>query len=341
MKRQIAKIFHSIFIPLYFCLFAACGCPHKFVPNQSPPPLPPVYVPERIRVALVLGSGGVRGMAHVGVLEELEAAGIPIDLIVGCSAGSIVGALYADNPNASEIRSAVWKIKTDSFLDIDLLRCRYGLSQGNTLRNVLNEYLGAGAFEQLKIPLIVVASDLYTGELVPIGSGDLIKAVQASCSIPFVFVPCEHMGRVLVDGGIINPVPVKVAWDLDAEVIIAVDLCELLPTTFPTNLFEVVTRSAEIAFMWQNESCTKKADVVIRPKTCGVGTFNDKMKLQIYEAGRQAAREKIPQIRDLLNAMCHKINKNDWRYHYLMSYAPQITQEEDDVSKELIAAGEE
>lgn len=336
------KAIHLILLPLYIFAFIGCCCPHKYIPDQSPPPLPPVQVPERIRVALVLGSGGVRGMAHVGVLEELESAGIPVDLMIGCSAGSIVGALYADHPNASEIRSAVWKIKTDSFFDIDLMNCRYGLSQGRTLKNVLEESVSAKSFEQLKIPLIVVASDLYSGELVPIGSGDLIKAVQASCSIPFVFVPCQHMGRVLVDGGIINPVPVKVAWDLDAEIIIAVDLSELLPKTFPTNLFEVVTRSAEIAFMWQNESCTKKADIVIRPKTCGVGTFNDKMKLQIYEAGRQAAKEKIPQIKELLSATSHKKMTNSWRYHFLTSYAPKITQkEEDEEYNELIAIGEE
>lgn len=326
-------------IVLHALLIYGC-CPYRYMPNPIPPPLPPVYVPERVRVALVLGSGGVRGMAHVGVLEELEAAGIPIDLIVGCSAGSIVGALYADNPNAAAIKSGVWRIKTDSFFDIDLLNCRYGLSQGHTLRKVLNKYLTAKTFEQLKIPLVVVASDLYSGELIPMGSGDLIKAVQASYSIPFVFVPCEHMGRVLVDGGIINPVPVKVAWDLNAEVIIAVDLCELLPQTFPNNLFQVVTRSAEIALMWQNEACTRKADVVIRPKTCGVGTFNDRVKMQICEAGRLATREKIPQIKELITSLSIRKENNRRHYHYLSSYAPQITQSEEE-EPELIAIQEE
>lgn len=290
--------------------------------------LPPVCLPEKIRVALVLGSGGVRGMAHVGVLEELQAAGIPIDLIVGCSAGSIVGALYADNPDVEAIKCAVWRIRTDFLLDIDLLNCRYGLSQGITMKGVLKKYLGSYTFEDLKIPLVVVTSDLNSGELVPIGSGDLIKAVQASCSIPFFYVPCHHMGRILVDGGIINPVPVKVARDLGAEFIIAVDLCELLPQTFPTNLFGVARRSAEIAFMWQNESCTRKADVIMRPKTRGVGTFNDKMKRKIYLAGRQAAREKIPMILDYLNRSQQNSERSKtWRLVDLKCYAPQIEME--------------
>lgn len=282
---------------LYFFLILLSGCcPKRYIPNETPDPLPCFYVPERIRVALVLGSGGVRGMAHVGVIEELVAANIPIDLIVGCSAGSIVGALYADNPCIEHIKNAVWQLKSDSILDIDLFSCRYGLSQGKSFTRVLDEHLVAERFDELKIPLVVVATDLYSGELIVMGGGDLVKSVQASCSIPFVFVPCDYMGRILVDGGVVNPVPVKVARDLGADIVIAVDLCELLPQTFPTNLFQVADRSAEIMFMWQNQVCTRQSDFVIRPKTCGVGTFNDNMKQLLYESGKRAAREALPSI---------------------------------------------
>lgn len=318
---------------LFTCLTLLLGscCPHHYVPTANPPSSPPFYVPEEIRVALILGSGGVRGMAHIGVLEELEAAGIPIDLIVGCSAGSIVGALYADNPNVEAIKTAVWNIRSDSLLDIDIWHCRYGLSQGRCLRRILDKYLEAECFETLKIPLVVVASDLHTGELVPMGAGDLVKAVQASCSIPFLYVPCEHMGRILVDGGVINPVPVKVARDLGADIIIAVDLCELLPHTFPTNLFQIVTRSAEIAFMWQNEVCTHDADVIIRPKTCGVGTFNDNMKSLLYEAGKRAAQEQIPAIKALLAKYPRQTcDKPKWRLVHPICYTPQISVEEEE-----------
>lgn len=263
-------------------------------------------------------------MAHVGVIEALEEAGIQVDLIVGCSAGSIVGALYADNPNIEEVKCAVWKLKSDTLLDIDIWNCRYGLSQGVSLYRVLDEHLEAETFEELQIPLVIVASDLNSGELVPFGSGDLVRAVRASCSIPFVFVPCEHLGRVLVDGGVVNPVPVVVARDLGADIIIAVDLCELLDVTFPTNLFQVATRSAEIAFMWQNQACTRGADVVIRPKTCGVGTFNDKMKWLIYEAGRRAAEEQIPKIQELLAEYPESSCRERSRLVHLNAYEPKI-----------------
>lgn len=300
MKRNYFKI-NSVIVPLLlvFSLFGCC-CPHHFVPKEVPEPLPPFFVPEKIRLALVLGGGGVRGMAHIGVLEVFEEENIPIDLIVGCSAGSIVGALYADNPNVDDITHVVWNIHTNSVLDIDLWNCRYGLSQGRALKRTLHSHLSSNDFEKLKIPLVIVASDLHSGELVTIGTGKLDEAIRASCSIPFVFVPCEYRGRILVDGGVINPVPVKVAWDMGAQMVVAVDLCELLEKTFPTNLWEVATRSAEIAFMWQNEVCTRSADVVIRPKTCGIGTFCDNKKHQLYEAGKQAAREKVAEIKRIL-----------------------------------------
>lgn len=306
-------------------LLTGCFCPHRYEPCAEPEPLPPFYVPEKIRVALVLGSGGVRGMAHVGVLKEFEEAGIPIDLIVGCSAGSIVGALYADNPCSDVIKNTVARIRTDSVLNIDIWNCRYGLSQGRTLRYVLDQDLQAETFEELKIPLVVVATDLHSGELVPMGGGDLVKAVQSSCTLPLIFVPCEHMGRIMVDGGTINPVPVRVAQDLGADVVICVDLSELLTKTFPTNLFEVATRSAEIAFMWQNESCTHSADVVIRPKTCDIGTFNDDMKWVLYEAGRRAAREQMPRIREVIASIAAADWEcNDWHLVSLDPYTPQI-----------------
>lgn len=285
---------------IFFCLLifslAGCFCPHRYAMQCEPEPLQPFYVKDKIRVALVLGSGGIRGIAHVGVLEELEAAGIPIDLIVGCSAGSLVGALYAAHPCVEEIMPVVWQIRSSSIFDLDLWNCRFGLSQDYCMKQTLKKYLHAQTFEELQIPLVIVATDLHTGELVPIGAGNLPKAVQASCSIPFVFVPCEHLGRIFVDGGVVDPIPAKVARDLGADLVIAVDLCELLPKSCPSNLFQIANRSAEIACMWQNEACTQQADFVIRPKTCGAGTFNDTMKWQVYDAGKQAAHQQMPEI---------------------------------------------
>lgn len=283
-------------------LLSACSCPHHYLANDDPPSLPAIQVPHRVKVALVLGSGGVRGMAHVGVLEELEKAGIHFDLIVGCSAGSFVGALYADCPNAAQIKHAVGNLRKSTLLDFNFWEARFGLSQGTALKRTLSCHLEARTFDELKIPLVVVATDLNSGELVPLASGDLIKSVKASCAIPLIFVPVEIDGRTFVDGGCINPVPICVARDLGAEIVIAVDLRELLPPTFPTNLIGVAKRSTEIAFLWQNETCCRNVDVLIRPKLCDVGTFDDSQLSQLYEAGRVAALEAIPKIKELLDA---------------------------------------
>lgn len=304
-------------------LLSSC-CPHKFVAQENPPPLPSFQVPKKIRVALVLGSGGVRGMVHVGVLEEFEKAGIKFDLIVGCSAGSIVGALYADCPNASYVKEGISRLKRHALLDINLWECRFGLSQGIAMRRMLECYLEAKTFDKLQIPLVIVATDLNTGELVPMGDGDLVKAVRASCAIPLVFVPVEHQGRTLVDGGVVNPVPVCIARDLGADIIIAVDLRELLTHTFPTNLWGVAKRSTEIAFLWQNEACCRGADVVIRPTLRDIGTFDDSKLEMLYEAGRAAAKAAIPHILEIIRPDPCKDAEPilDWTEVSLVPYAP-------------------
>lgn len=295
----------SYFPPLFLLLVMMSSCLGGpiLVPARTPPPLPPLYAPTRIRVALVLGSGGIRGMAHVGVIEELHEAGIPIDLIVGCSAGAAVGALYADNPDIEALKHAVSSMRTSSVLDISLMNCRYGLASGQSLAKVLRKHLHARYFHQLKIPLVVAVTDLYSGELLPIASGDLVPAIQASCAIPLIFTPCCLFGRVCVDGSVVNPCPTKIAKDLGAEIVIAVDLCELLSPTFPSHLFGVAARSADIASLWHNQASCQFADLTIQPKTCDVGMFNDSMKAKLYWYGRIAARQKIEEIRRLIDTL--------------------------------------
>jgi NTE family protein len=288
---------------LFLCFLLSTGCfyPHKFLPQKNPPPLPECpALPSPIRLALVLGGGGARGLAHVGVIEEFEKANIPIDLIVGCSAGSLVGALYSDLPNSEHLKRRLLRLRTSFFVDFNILQARYGLCQGKSLRQFLKNNLAATNFHDLHVPLFIVATDLYSGELVTIGGGPIIPAIEASCSIPFVFVPVDLHGRILVDGGVIDPVPVRIARKLGAEIVVAVDLRALLPPTFPTNLFGIAKRSAEITLLWKSEWCTHDADVVIRPKLGFIGTFDDAYNEIIYQAGREAARKSIPEILKLL-----------------------------------------
>lgn len=296
MRRQLSLLSITLIL-----ICGACTCPQKYQPQLYPPALPPCrLVPQPVRIALVLGSGGARGLAHVGVLEELENANIPLDLIIGCSAGSIVGALYADEPRACRLKSLLPMMRSNYLMDISIFKARFGLCQGNSLRKFLSHNLRSETFDDLKIPFYCVATDLCNGELVPIGSGPIVPAIEASCSIPFFFVPVELYGRVFVDGGVIDPIPVRIARHFSPEIIIAVDLQALLPRTFPRNLFGVAQRSAEIAFFWQTDACLKGADVIIEPCLGNIGTFDCKYTEFIYEAGREAARIAIPKILELM-----------------------------------------
>jgi NTE family protein len=267
-------------------------------------------LPEKIRVALVLGGGGARGIAHIGVLEELVDAGIPFDVIIGCSAGSIVGALYADSLDVDCVKALLEPMKCETMLDISIWKGRYGLAQGSAMTQVLDDCLEATTFEELKMPFFCVATDLWSGQLVTLGGGELVQAVKASAAIPFVYVPVNLHGRVFVDGGVIDPVPVRVAKKLDAEYIIAVDLRGNLDREFPKDLFDVAKRSADITLLWQGEACLENADIIIRPMLShDIGTFCDDCHEQIYQAGKASARLAIPIIKEHLDRLGILLNE--------------------------------
>jgi len=288
-----------------FTVLFGCGCPQKYCPSDTPPPLPNCpEVPQPVRVALVLGGGGARGLAHVGALEVLDEAGVPIDLVIGCSAGSIVGALYADCPDTEHLKETLMSLSSNYIFDIDLWNARFGVCQGKTLRRFLKNNLSATTFEELQVPFFLVTTDLYSSELVILGGGPLVPAVEASCTLPVVFVPTWLHGRAFVDGGVIDPVPVRVARYFNSDVIISVDLRGLLPKEFPTNILGVAARSADITLLWQSESCVHHSDVIIRPYLDdSVGCFaGDEYHEVIYQSGRTAALEALPKIRAVLAA---------------------------------------
>jgi len=181
--------------------------------------------PHRPTVGLVLSSGGARGAAHTGVLKVLEEHRIPIDIIVGTSMGAMVGGAYAAGVPAKRIEEE-W-LKTDlvrvakSFMPTLSLR---GWSSGNEVQRILQEIVGNKRIEELPIKFAAIAADIETGEEVIIQEGPLVDAMRASSSIPGVFVPVKYRRQFLVDGGLVNPLPVDVARRIGADIVIAVDV---------------------------------------------------------------------------------------------------------------------
>lgn len=283
-------------------------CYNERSPSLSCPM--PSYAPpdKHYRVAVVLGAGGARGMAHIGVLEEFEQANIPVDLIIGCSAGSIVGALYAKNPNACEIKGELAKIKKHDFMKMNLfMRCQ-ALCFGHGLKRFLLKHLDNTCFEDLQIPLVVVGTDLCSGELLTFGSGMVAPVVHASCAYPLVLSPVRVYDRVVVDGGVIAPIPVATANEHYVDIVIAVDISNSLSNSMPSNLFGVAKRCTEIQYLHQSSIGTKCADIVIKPNLGNIGTFCDDYNEEMYWAGRIAAREAIPAILEALKQRpCHEV----------------------------------
>lgn len=179
------------------------------------------------RVGLALGSGGARGWAHVGVLEVLEEKGIAVDMVAGVSMGAVVGAFFAAGRMAPLRELAVdldWNRLRQFFWEISLSRS--GLTDGKRLLEETAKLLGASRFEELGLPLRTVATDLANGGEVVLAAGDLLQALRASISIPGLFSPVRLDGRLLVDGGLVNPVPINVARAMGAQVVIAVDVSQ-------------------------------------------------------------------------------------------------------------------
>ncbi len=189
--------------------------------DAAPAPRQPASLP---RIGLALGSGSARGLAHLGVVRALNEAGVPLHCIVGTSMGALVGAVCAAGQLqqlTSTFQAFDWR-KTLSFFDVVLPRS--GLLDGARVGELVREHVGSATIESLPIAYAAVSTDLVTGQEVLIRQGDVIDAVRASISVPGIFTPVRRNGSILVDGGLVNPVPVSAARALGAEVVIAVDL---------------------------------------------------------------------------------------------------------------------
>lgn len=214
-------------------------------------------------VALVLGSGGARGYAHIGVIRILEAYGIRPQLIVGTSAGSIVGALYASGKNAEQMENVANALRSSDVRDLTL--SKQGFFNSKKVENFVNEQVQNRSLEQLDIPFFVVATELQNGTRAVFNYGNTGQAVSASVSIPSMFVPTLISKKQYVDGGLVSPVPVEVAKSLGADVIIAVNILAQPENTATTNIWGLFNQNINVM---QNRLASyelRDADVVIQP----------------------------------------------------------------------------
>lgn len=271
--------------------------PNIFIPKQQPPAL---KMSKRPDVALVLGGGGARGYAHLGVLTILQKAGVPINLIVGASAGSLVGAFYADNDSAQKTKRIMMHAGFWDFADISNVPSLKGPVQGYHVMKFMLRNMRARTFGQLKIPFVVATTDLQTADMIPISSGPVVPAVRASTSVPGAIQPMHLYGYTLIDGGVVDPIPVDIAKKYHPKIIIAVNIANQLSPKTPRTMIGIYDRSSLMSWLKLSEYSQKGADVIIRPAVGHVGIFDLSHKRQLFAEGEQAAYKALPKILKLL-----------------------------------------
>ena len=259
------------------------------------------------KIGLALGGGGAKGLAHIPMLEVLDELGIRPHRIAGTSIGAIMGALYASGLTGAEIRDGVRRmvatkkepfrealknkrgLKWASLLDFEF--GSHGLLKGNRFMELLCGFMGARTFEELEIPLRIVATDFWKSEQVILESGDLLPAIRASMGLPGVFTPMEIGGRTLIDGGGVNPLPHDVLDDCDF--VIAIDVMGRLDGTSSPNLVRAVLGMFDIM---QNSIIEQKRrltppDVYIKPDVSGVDILEINKAETVYRQSEAAQQE--------------------------------------------------
>lgn len=255
----------------------------------------------RRRVGLALGSGGAKGLAHIGVIKELLRAGVPIDMVSGSSIGAIVGALYAATEDVAFIEHVARTTNWNELRPLLDFRLGKGLLQGDKLERFLEGVLPVSDFSDLRLPFVTVATDMRSGHAHVFRTGSVARAIRASSSVPVIFRPIEIGGREYSDAGLSVPVPVRLARELGADVVIAVDLdAHTASGECPIHtIMDVAERTIHLLSVHLARENVRDADVVIAPAVAdiGWGAFLSTAKTQaVIDLGAQSAFENMASV---------------------------------------------
>ncbi|HJL84614.1 MAG TPA: patatin-like phospholipase family protein [Candidatus Marinimicrobia bacterium] len=287
---------------------------------------------HKLRIGIALGGGGARGAAHIGVLQTLESQGIGIDTIAGTSAGAVIGAMYAATLNSDWVRQHYLDyLNSDTFramgthhlrrdtpekdsffqqigrfvkdhLVISLAVHRHGIVDREKLTQGIRYLLPVSSFNELKIPLTITSTDLNSGKEIVTSSGDLVEAVVESSSIPGFIKPLEEKNRLIVDGAVAAPVPVKALLTYKNDVCIAVDIARRkMKPLQEFSLLELMSRVGQVTGVKLADELASQADVLIQPDV-GEAHWSEFSRSEAFIiAGQEGAKAAIPKINKLLN----------------------------------------
>ena len=250
----------------------------------------------RPKLGLAFGGGFARGLAHIGILKVLEEEKIPVDFIGGTSVGAVIGAAYASGVGPKEMEEIAQLVRFKDFARWTI--SRFGMCSNDRMSGFLDRLVRVKKFEELRIPLVVAATDFATGEGVLFNSGCLIDAVRASCAYPGMFLPVSIDGRLLVDGLLGYPVPTKPLKEMGADRVIAVHLsAHWVKSRGPRHVFEVIGQCFSIAQDKMRAGWEAHSDVVLEPAVGDFGYDSFTRASDLIRIGAESIREVIPTIR--------------------------------------------
>jgi NTE family protein len=247
------------------------------------------------KVGLALGSGGARGFAHLGVLKAFQEEGIPVDMIAGSSMGALVGCFYGVGHNMEDLYKLSTAFRRKYYLDFTVPKM--GFIAGKRIKQFIRLFTHNKNIEDLILPVAVVATDLTNGERVIFSKGPIADAVRASISIPGIFVPEKINGRLLVDGGVIDRVPVSVVKEMGADIVIGVDVAQVKQNADISTVYDVIMQSIDIL---QKEIIRHReigSDFMIRPDVEEYSARAFTNTEEIIAVGEAEAKKIIPSIR--------------------------------------------
>ena len=278
-----------------------------------------LFKKRNLKLGLALSSGAARGLSHIGVLKALKEAEIPINMIAGTSMGAIVGACFAKDGNITAVEERAlnigWK-EIARFLDPKIGYIKSGLIYGGRVENLLQSLIGSIKFNQLKIPFSCITTDINSGQRIVINNGLVKDAVRASISIPGIFVPVVVQGKCLVDGGLIDPIPIEALKNMGANFMIAVNVLvdprksrrsvssakgndvTVIPSIFNTLLQSLYIMEYEIA-----KNKILQADLVISPQVNHIEAFDFHRSEEAVLTGYKAGKEILPKLRRLIDGL--------------------------------------
>ena len=292
----------SCVLVILILTFTSCTLKETQPPPVVQPPPAVLLPPKPAKIALVLGAGSSKGFAHIGVLKILESNKIPIHMIVGTSAGSVVGSLYAYGMDAFSLQKLSFSVQKDDIVDVIYIPSN-GFIKGEKLEEFINKTVNHTPMEKLKIPFYAVATDLEAGQEMVFGKGNTGTAVRASCSIPGIFRPVRISDRLYVDGGVVSPVAVEAAKRLGADVVIAVDISSTVDRIQPEGTIDTILQSINIMYSKLGSIQVCKADVIIKPKVSYIGSGDFSRRHEAILEGEKAAIEALPQITKIITQL--------------------------------------